>query len=544
MSLFLVEGLSYFYPGAARPALDRVSLTFEEGEFALVTGPSGGGKTTLALSLAGLVPGFFGGKVGGRVLFRGAPVEQIDRRLFHAEVGIVLQDPERQTLMTRVQRELSFGPENLGIPPASVRRRVRELADCLGISNLLDARIEELSGGMRQRVALGAAMAAGAQTLVLDEPTSQLDPVAAEELFSLLARLRDDLGCTIILVEQRLERCLAAAGRVVFLDEGRPRFDGAPQEFCRWAMGAAPEFLPPVPGLWAHGPAGELPLTVREGRVALLRSPLLRSAPPPPAPSAGVTVARLDRVSFAYGDGPPVVHGVSIEARRGEVTAMLGPNGAGKSTLLRLACGLLRPMRGAVLIEETDPARMAYRERAAACGYLTQDPDDFLFHDTVEEEIGYTLRLLGRDWRAAAARALDAWGLSPLACRNPRELSAGERQCVALAAAMATHPRLLLLDEPTRGQDPILKRRLAAMLAAAAAEGAAILLVTQDLEFAAECAGRAVLLFGGEVAADGPTRAVFDGSPFYSPQLSRLFRGFAEGVATRRDARAALGLAD
>lgn len=516
MSLFLAEEFSYLYPGAARPALDRVSLSLEEGGFALVTGPSGGGKSTLALALAGLVPGFFGGTVGGRLLFRGEPIERIDRRLLHAEIGVVLQDPERQALMTRVERELSFGPENLGIPPASARRRVREIAERLGISELLDARVDELSGGMRQRVCLGAAMAAGARTLVLDEPTSQLDPAAAEDLLSLLSRLRRELGCTIVLVEQRLERCLGAAERVIFLDRGRPLFDGAPSGFRRWAADAAPAFLS-VSGIRLPG-AGEA-----------------HRIPPVPPPSPR-PILRLDRVTFAYRGGPRVLDRVSLEARAGEITALLGPNGAGKSTLLKLACGLLRPSGGAVLLDGGDPALMRNRERAAECGYLTQNPGDFLFHDTVEEEIGYTPRLLGRGEDGGAARLLDAWGLARLAGRNPRELSAGERQCVALGGAMAACPRLLLLDEPTRGQDPLLKRRLASMLEAAAADGASVLLVTQDLGFAAGCAGRVVVLSGGRVAAEGPACAVLAGSPFDPPQAGRLFRRFGERAAAKAPA--------
>ena len=511
MSHFLAERFTYLYPGAPRPALDRVSLSLEEGGFALVTGPSGGGKSTLALALAGLVPSFFGGTVGGRLLFRGEPIERIDRRILHAEIGVVLQDPERQALMRRVERELSFGPENLGIPPAAARRRAEEIAERLGIQDLLGARVDELSGGMRQRVCLGAAMAAGARTLVLDEPTSQLDPAAAEDLLSLLSRLRRDLGCTIVLVEQRVERCLEAAERVIYFDRGRPRFDGAPPEFRRWAAEAAPDYLP---GSGAGAPSARGARRVVPG------------TPPPPRP-----ILRLDRVAFAYRDGPPVLDRVSLELRAGEITALLGPNGAGKSTLLKLACGLLRPSGGAVLLDGGDPALMRNRERAAACGYLTQNPGDFLFHDTVEEEIGYTSRLLGRAEDGDAARLLDAWGLARLAGRNPRELSAGERQCVALGAAMAACPPLLLLDEPTRGQDPLLKRRLASMLEAAAARGAAVLLVTQDLGFAAGCAGRVVLLSDGVVAAEGPAGTVLAGAPFDPPLAGRLFRRFAERAA-------------
>lgn len=540
MTIFEMEGLTYFYPDAARPALDRVTLSIGEGDFALVTGPAGGGKTTLARAMAGLVPGFFGGRIGGRLLLRGVAVESVGRRRLQEEVGIVLQDPERQTLMTRVDRELSFGAENLGLPPAVVRRRVSEIADCLGIGGILRSRIADLSGGTLQRVALGAVLAAGARALVLDEPTSQLDPVAAEELLSLLARLRDDLDCTIVLVEQRIERCLPMASRVIFMDAGRPRFDGPPGRFCRWAAPCAPDFLPPVPAIWARTADGEIPMTVREGRALLRTSAPFRRPAPAPAPLPGEPVVSLDRVSFSYGAGPAVIEKISIEARRGQVLALLGPNGAGKSTLLKLACGILVPTGGKVSLAGGDPAAMGNRERAALCGYLSQSPGDFLFHDTVEEEIGYTLRCLGRDDRGAAARALGAWGLSDLARRNPRELGGGERQCVAVAAAMAAGPALLLLDEPTRGQDPRMKNTLAGMLAAASSGGAAVVAVTQDLEFAAECAGRIVLLFDGRIAADGPTREIFDGGPFYSPQVSRLFNGFAGGVVTLGDALEAL----
>jgi len=550
MSLFRSDALTYFYPETVRPALDRVTLDIAEGESVLVTGPSGGGKTTYARALAGLVPGFFGGRIGGKIFYREKALSDWDAGKFRSEVGMVLQDPEKQMLMSSVERELAFGPENLGHPPARIRRAIMEIASCMGLTASLGARTEELSGGMKQRTALGAVMAMGPRTLILDEPTSQLDPVGAGELLELIGRLHDDLGCTIVLIEQRLERCLPMADRVLFMQEGRMAFDGDPRSFCRWAGVHAPCFVPPVVRLLpagAEASAGRRvwtpPLTVREGR-ALLKNRGIHTIPPahPPVPG-GETVARLRGVSFSYSQGRNALSGVTLSAGRGEIIALLGANGAGKSTLLKVMCGLLTPSRGEAYLFGHDPFALSNREKASLCGYCPQTPGDFLFHDTVAEEIAYTFRNLGRYDPAAVEGVLSCWGISHLSGRNPREVSAGERQCVAVAAALAAGAPLLLLDEPTQGQDPAISGRLGeGLLGAARDAGTAILIATQDIEFAARVAHRAVMLSAGEIIADGPLREVFDGAPFYSPQVSRLFHGFVPGVVTMNDAREALGL--
>ena len=541
MALFEIENLTYFYPEAERPALDGLTLGIEEGGLTLVTGPSGGGKTTLARALAGLVPEFFGGKIGGTVRYMDKPLRELDSRSLHREIGVVLQDPERQLLMTTVERELAFGPENSGMPPELIKRRVMESASCLGITGLLDRRTAELSGGMQQKVILGAAIAMEPRILILDEPTSQLDPVSAKELLELLVRLRDDCGRTIVLIEQRLEQSLPASDRVIFLETGKIKFDGTPRDYCRKINASDPRFLPPVTRLFSRDCAQDPPLTIRDGRRVLrARGRPAALTVTPPVEHNG-RLCEIKNASYTYENGIRALRAINLAVSRGEIVSVLGPNGAGKSTLLKVISGLLRPSRGKVSVAGGEPYGSPNREKAVRCGYLSQNPDDFLFHDTVSEEIGYTLRNLGLPERDAVSRSLSLWGITRLAGRNPRELSAGERQCVALAAATIAAPPILLLDEPSRGLDARLKDLLGKLITAYVRKrDAAAIIVTQDIEFAAEWAGRAVLLFKGEVVADGPKREIFKGEPFYSSQMSRLFHNIAEGIVTLDDAREAL----
>ncbi|MDD5556794.1 MAG: ATP-binding cassette domain-containing protein [bacterium] len=528
MGILDLERLTYSYPDAARPALEDVTVRFGEGELALVTGPSGSGKTTLARAAARLVPDFFGGRFGGDVRYRGRPLRELDAGALHAEIGFVFQEPERQLLMATAEREIAFGPENLGLPPAAVARRVVEAAESLGVTGLLGARTDELSGGMQQRIVLAAAVAMQPAVLILDEPTSRLDPVAARDLLGLLARLRDDLGCTIVLVEERLADCLRVADRVLHLDGGAIAFDGAPAAFSRWAAEAAPLFLPPVARLFPPGLEGP-PLTVREARARL--APLLPLGPPPappPRPSGGPLVV-IEGARFAYPGGAVALRGIGLVAAAGEVVALIGPNGAGKTTLLKAAAGLIPLPAGSVAVAGGAPS-------PHACGFLPQNADTLLLHDTVLEEVAFTLRASGLG-REGAEEVMRRWGVAHLAGRNPRELGAGERQCVSLAAAAAAAPPVLLLDEPVRGLDPLLRERAGGAIAAHAAAGGCVVLATQDIEFAAERADRVVLLAGGEVVEEGRPRDLFHGEPFYSPQVSRLFRGAAAGVVTVGDAR-------
>ncbi len=511
MSLFEIERLTYYYPETTRPALDRVDLLLKEGEFTLVAGPSGGGKTTLARALSGLVPHFFGGKIGGRVSYRGGALDGLDRRALHSQIGVVTQDAEKQILMTRVEHELRFGPENLGLPPDQIGQRVAEMADILGLSNLLRRRTDELSGGMKQRTVLGAVMAMGARIMILDEPTSQLDPAAAEDLRAFLSRAKNELGYTILLVEHKTEPFLPMADRLLFVEEGRLAFDGAPDEFRRWAPVHAPYAL-------SHSTETDA-ASLADGKPHSTSRDEERDTSLEP-------VAELDNVAFSYGNNGPALKEINLTINRGGIISILGPNGAGKSTLLKILCGILPPSEGTVTIAGRTPSRCPNRVKAELCGYLSQNPDDFLFHETVYDEVAYTLRNLGRYDGNAVRSALERWGITHLAGRNPRELSAGERQCVALAAATIASPPLLLLDEPTRGQDGRLNAQTGRRLSSFA-RNAAVVVVTQDVEFAAAWSQRIVLLSDGRIVSDGPHGSAPGGVLCDPSLIEKLFRGKA-----------------
>ncbi|MGB9886524.1 MAG: ABC transporter ATP-binding protein [Moorellales bacterium] len=575
MPLFEIENLTYWYPEAERPALAGVNLTVEEGELVLVVGSSGSGKSTLARFLAGLAPWFYGGRQEGRVLFRGGDLREIGPRSLAGRVGLVFQDPEKQLVMTSVEAEIVFGLENLGLPPEEIGRRLAEVTAFLGLTPLRGEFTAHLSGGQKQKLALAAVLAMQPEVLILDEPTSQLDPVAAEEFLHLVERLNQEMGYTVVLVEHRLERCLHLADRLVVLEGGRVVASGPPQDLARQQQNRLWPFLPPVARLFTALGATQVPLTVKEARrrLAALTTPRQPSSaepdgtsgepvagptnsgrfflapsvhhPPSPAParpeSPGETLAELRGVWFTYPNGREALKGVDLAIRAGELAVIMGENAAGKTTLLRLLAGLLSPGRGKVQLTGTGGSAVTRPGLAAGVGYLSQDPNDYLFRDTVEEELAFTLSALGRPDDGATAATLQKLGLFELRHRYPRDLSAGERQRVALALLLVAQPRLLLLDEPTRGLDPHLKEELGAFLLKLAREGAGVVVVTHDIEFAARYARRVVLMSEGAVVAEGSPREILGRSLFYCPQIGRLFRSRGEPVLTVDEALNTLG---
>ncbi len=515
------ERVSYRYPGQCRPALAGIDLTVDPGDFLVVTGPSGAGKSSLARAINGLIPHFHGGRFGGRLTVDGLDVTAHGTADLSTRVGFVAQDPETQTVMSRVEDEIAFGPENRGLERRAIRLRVEEALDLLGLSPLRSREIGTLSGGERQRVAIAAAMALRPAVLVLDEPTSQLDPWAAEEVLTVLERLNADLGTTIVLVEHRLERVLGWADRLVMLDRpGTVAADGPPREVVH-ALAVGPPLARLARGLgWEP-----TPLTVREARRVLAQfgpDPAALGAPPAREPRPGAPLVRLERVSFAYGDRL-VLREVSVSFAAGQVTALMGRNGAGKTTLLKQVNGLLRPRSGCVEVLGRDIARVSTSDLARQVGYLPQHPGAMLFNDTVAAEIAFTLRAQGRP--GDGAEALVRLGLETLAQRSPFDLSGGERQRAALAAVLVARPRVLLLDEPTRGMDYERKAGLARLLREEAERGAAIVLATHDVELVAQVADRVLVLAEGEVVADGPPRSVLPGSLTFAPATNRVLGG-------------------
>lgn len=528
-----LTGVTYWYPGGDRPSLVDVDWRVEPGSVCLVAGPSGCGKSTLLRCLNGLVPHFYGGRFGGRVRVGERDPIAVGPAEMSDLVGCVFQDPEAQAVLPVVADELAFGPEQHRLPAATIRRRVEEVLDLLGIAALRRREVATLSGGERQRLALAAVLALQPSVLVLDEPTSQLDPQSAEMVMATLARLNHDLGLTIILAEHRLERAMGLADRLLLW----PGENAAPSEYAlRAGIGQVAE-PPPIIRLARRLGWESMPLTIREGR-QLARghqpAPLTSAAPitgPTRAPSEAARphdrrgdppALRVEGLRFSFGR-EQVLRDCSLRVERGELVALLGRNGAGKTTLLRLIMGLLQPERGRIEIGGRAVGRTGTAEIARLVGYVPQRPAALLFAETVRAEIEFTRR--HHPQAIATDPLLERLGLSRLIDRYPRDLSVGEQQRVALAAILAANPPLLLFDEPTRGLDAAAKQRLATHWRELQAEGRGILLATHDVELVAQSADRVVILGDGQVIADGPPRLTLAGSLTYAPQINRLFGG-------------------
>jgi energy-coupling factor transporter ATP-binding protein EcfA2 len=517
-ALLSFANVTYRYPGVERPALSDVSLEIAPGEFCLLAGLSGSGKSSLLRAACGLAPHFHGGRFAGRVQLAGLDTREHGPARLGAFAGALFQDPETQLVTSSVRAELSLALESRGESAAAVARGVEEVALALGVDALLDRATHELSGGEKQRVALGAALAGRPQIVLLDEPTSQLDPVAGDELIGLLRRLNQEWETTVVLAEHRLERCLNGADRVIALEHGRVACDGDPSAFMQWASEHAPTLQTPGAKLFALCDLHPAPVGVKQARAALRSRALLPADDqlqpgPAEAERAGAVTRRkgarrarklsalaMRGVWHELRDGPAILRGATLAIAPGESVALMGRNGAGKSTLLRHAAGLLEPTRGRI-------------ESAGRVALLLQNPGDYFIHERVEEEL--------------SARALAAAGLAAMAGRHPRDLSGGERQRLALAIVTDAQlpPAVLALDEPTRGMDRHGKAELADELRRRAGEGQAVIVATHDPEFAAACADRAVLLADGRVIADGSTHELLAGGWYFATETARILGG-------------------
>jgi len=595
IELVEIENLSYTYPGRDEPALRDVSMSLSPGEFVLLAGASGSGKSTLCRAMNGLVPHFYGGRISGSVRVAGIDTATAEVRDIARTVGMVFQDPENQMVTDSPVSEIAFGLENTGVDRLQMRKRVEEVMASLRLSELRDKRITELSGGQKQKVALASVLAMHPGVLVLDEPTSQLDPISAEDFLSQLKSLNDELGLVVVLAEHRVERCFHFADRVVVLDGGRAVFSGTPAEMARWSRGRDWAPLPPVTRLFLSGEQNGVPLTVKQGRARIaelaaktqeigsdpltcvsedarvriggsdLKTQVKGSDPKTCIYEEKRTKAkRVDHRTdsrtqvkgsdpktcietrdlwYVYDDGTEALRGVDLTIEQGEFVAVIGENGSGKTTLVRHFNGLLRPSKGKVLVRGKDIKDSEVASLAAGCGMLGQNPNNQLVADTVVSELEATLEAVGTpaaDRGRMIDETLELLQIAPFRDSDPQDLSCGERERVALASVLVHSPGILVLDEPTRGIDQATKDRLAAYLREYNARGNTVILVTHDLEFAAECCERVLLMGSGQVLADGDKHAVLADSLFFTTQYNKCFRGVAEGVVTSREAHRAL----
>ena len=541
MELFTAQNLTFTYPGAKAPALKDISLGVKPGEFLLVCGPSGGGKTTLLRLLKPQLRPF--GELSGQLLFGGRDLASVPDRESVSAIGFVQQDPEAQIVTDKVWHELAYGLENIGARQEEIRLRVGEMASYFGITDWYERTTDSLSGGQKQLLNLAAVLAMDPKVLLLDEPTSQLDPIAASNFFQTLKKLNLELGLTIVLSEHRLEEVFPLADRVAILADGQIRALDEPVRVCEQIRGEELALGFPVAArLWerlgAEATGSPCPLTVRDGRRFLTErfpekeqeKPLHSDKEKDKKGEKIQPALELDRVCFRYErETPDAVHNATLEVREGEICAVLGANAAGKSTMLQIMAGNLKPYRGKVRLFGKDLTSLRGTDlHRNMLSMLPQNPGLVFLDETVRADWKKMASVSGfSDAETQMEQLAARLGVSHLMDRNPFDLSGGEMQRCALGKILLSRPRLLLLDEPTKGMDAYAKRNFGLLLRDLQKSGVSIILVTHDVEFAAVWADRAALCFRGEILTVDPPEPFFGGSCFYTTAVSRMSRDLA-----------------
>ena len=515
-----LDGFSFTYPGEDMPALRGVDLHIAEGELALVVGVTGSGKTTLLRAVNGLVPHFTGGHVEGHVRVHGLDTRDHPPRELASVVGAVGQDPLASFVTDTVEEELAYGMEQLAVPADVMRRRVEETLDLMGIASLRRRALRTLSGGEQQRVAIGAVLTMNPRVLVLDEPTSALDPAAAEETLAAILRLVHDLGVTALLAEHRLERVCEYADTLVVVENASVAA-GPPAEVLRTTR-----IAPPVVELGRLAGWAPLALSVRDARrrAAPLRERLSGHHPPARAGMAGSTTDGLVAEGVVVRHGSAVaVNAADLALAPGEVVALMGRNGSGKSSLLWALHGAGPRSAGRVRLAGRDLGRLGRNELAGLVALVPQQATDLLYHDSIHAECVAADTTAGATAGTTRATFDDIADSSVIpGGTHPRDLSEGQRLALAIAVQLTPGPRVLLLDEPTRGLDYTAKHRLGGLLASLAGDGHALLVATHDVEFVARVASRVVVLAEGDVVTDAPVEEAIASSPLFAPQVAKV----------------------
>ncbi len=538
METFEIRDLTFSYPEQQEKAVDGITLSVGQGEFLVICGPSGCGKSTLLRQLKpALAPH---GVRSGEILFEGTPLYDLKPRTQSQKIGFVLQSPDNQIVTDKVWHELAFGLESLGYSTPVIRRRVAEMASFFGIQAWFYKNVSELSGGQKQLLNLASVMVMQPDVLILDEPTSQLDPIAASDFLSVLGKINRELGTAVILTEHRLEEAFPLASRAAVMDRGRLICTGTPHKVCELLRDAGhPMFLamPTAVRVWAAVENdAPCPVTVREGRDWLANFVQDNELRPLPAEQAqsypGESAIEADGLWFRYEkELPDVVKGLSLSVKKGEFLALLGGNGTGKTTSLKLLSGLLKPYRGEI-------------RRRGKVGVLPQDPQTLFVKKNVREDLfeilsGQKAEKAEAESRVARVSAL--CHLEGLLDRHPYDLSGGEQQRAALAKVLLLEPDILFLDEPTKGLDAEFKQSFAEILRSLLCRGVSIVMVSHDVEFCASFAHRCALLFDGGIVTEAPPREFFSGNSFYTTSANRMARVFIPNAIVAEDVIAACG---
>lgn len=553
-----LSSVNFSYNGSDMPALKDIDLRIGRGEFVLITGESGSGKSSLCRVINGLIPHFHGGVISGHVEVAGLNPLQSSPGLMAKRVGTVFQDPDNQLVTSDVCHEICFGMENLAFSREVIADRLDESLELLDIKHLRNRPVAQLSGGEKQRTAIASVLALRPDILLLDEPTSQLDPAGSQRLLESMHRLNRELGLTVIVVEHRLEKVIQYADRLVIMEKGAVLVN----QPARSAMGKSDYALeecgislPPVVELYrdlvARGvKLDAVPLSVEEG-LRVFKKILSAPLPDPPVEvgrNNNAVAVEMNGVSFCYQNQKTVLENINLNIKQGEVVAIIGNNASGKTTLLKLINGLLKPSSGSIKIFGTDTSGLSVAELAATIGVVFQNPGDHLFSDTAEEEIAFGLKIRGvapGEIKARVRSILSRFKLESCRGRSPNELSLGEKQRLAMASIMVYEPPVLLLDEPYRGADNPTRKNLKTMLRDYVSRGGTVVMVTHDVEMVAEYAQRVVMMDRGRIIADGEKREVLPSAGLFSPQISQLVKlsmgpGASSKLLTAREVAGAI----
>ena len=540
MAHFKIENLSFSYPAArGKESLHDVSLTIHKGEYVVLCGKSGSGKTTLLRHLKSVLAPH--GKKSGEILFNGTPMQQVSQRDQSAKIGYVMQNPDDQIVTDKVWHELAFGLESLGVDQKTMRARVSEMACYFGIADWFHRDVANLSGGQKQLLNLASIMAMQPEVLILDEPTSQLDPIAASDFLNTVRKINIELGTTVIITEHRLEDIFPYADRAIVMDSGKVIADDTPRKIGKllWEQGndmfaAMPT---PVRVFYGAGGEGDCPLTVREGRNWLSKAftevPKTTAFPADPMEEEIEKPAlSLKELWFRYEkDSPDILRGVSAEVPVGSLYAIVGGNGAGKSTTLKAICGICKPYRGSVKVFGKPVNKYKSSELFGGClAMLPQDPKSLFVKKTVRED----LEEMTKD-KALIDEIAATCQIESLLGSHPYDLSGGEQQRAALAKVLLTQPKLLLLDEPTKGIDSFFKETLAIILCKLKEQGVTIVMVSHDVEFCARYADLVSMFFDGQILTTDTPRRFFGANSFYTTAANRMSRHVFRNAVTAED---------
>ena len=540
MAHFKIENLSFSYPTArGKESLHDVSLTIHKGEYVVLCGKSGSGKTTLLRHLKSVLAPH--GKKNGEILFNGIPMQQVSQRDQSAKIGYVMQNPDDQIVTDKVWHELTFGLESLGVDQKTMRARVSEMACYFGIADWFRRDVANLSGGQKQLLNLASIMAMQPEVLILDEPTSQLDPIAASDFLNTVRKINIELGTTVIITEHRLEDIFPYADRAIVMDSGKVIADDTPRKIGKllWEQGndmfaAMPT---PVRVFYGAGGEGDCPLTVREGRNWLSKAftevpRIAEFSAKPMEDEIEKPALSLKELWFRYEkDSPDILRGVSAEVPVGSLYAIVGGNGAGKSTTLKAICGICKPYRGSVKVFGKPINKYKSSELFGGClAMLPQDPKSLFVKKTVREDLEEMTKNKTLINEIAATCQIES-----LLGSHPYDLSGGEQQRAALAKVLLTQPKLLLLDEPTKGIDSFFKETLAIILCKLKEQGVTIVMVSHDVEFCAKYADQVSMFFDGQILTTDTPRRFFGANSFYTTAANRMSRHVFRNAVTAED---------